>query len=147
VTLFLLLAGMAGIAFILASAGMMAEAGPAVAGELASRINLERQSNALEPVRVDEGLSGLALATSRDAMIPAPAFLTSTGGGYGTANVFIIPKVSWALLGNDARQQIFDTMENNDGTFRANILNSDFRNVGIGVSSDGYNYYIAVEWG
>ena len=42
---------------------------------------------------------------------------------------------------------MFDALENTDNTFRTNVLDGGFSRAGIGVTSDGYNYYIAVKWG
>ena len=96
---------------------------------------------------MDDTLNTLAEKKSLEMKLSpvTSSFQFTTQADSGT-NLFAIPKISWAISGYDARQQMFETLESTDKTFRANILNSNFRLVGIGVSSDGYNYYIATNW-
>ena len=97
---------------------------------------------------MDDRLANLALATSREVKVSSLTYSKGTEAGSGdTTNVFVIPKISWAISGYDAQQQMFDALENNDNTFRTNVLDGGFSTAGIGVTSDGYNYYIAVKWG
>lgn len=145
--LLLIIAGVAGTAYLVYSSGMLADDNPRIPQQLVSRINLERQANNLAPVQTDDGLSALALSTSREVKISSLTYSKGTGAGSGdTTNVFVIPKISWAISGYDAQLQMFDALGNNDNTFRENVLNGRFSHVGIGVTSDGYNYYIAMKW-
>ena len=41
---------------------------------------------------------------------------------------------------------LFDTWIAEDADFQRDILNSGYRNLGIGIASDGYNYYIVTQW-
>jgi uncharacterized protein YkwD len=148
ILLLLILAGVAGTAYLVYSSGLLADDNSRIPQELISRINLERQANNLAPVRQDDRLANLALGTSREVKVSSMTYSRGTEAGNGdTTNVFVIPKISWAISGYDAQQQMFDALENNDNSFRTNVLNSGFRNTGVGVTSDGYNYYIAVKWG
>lgn len=145
--LFLILAGVAGTAYLVYSSGFLADDNPRIPQEMITRINLERQANDLAPVRMDDSLANLALATSREVKVSSLAWSKGTEAGNGdTTNVFVIPKISWAISGYDAQQQMFDALENHDNTFRSNVLDGGFSTTGIGVTSDGYNYYIAVKW-
>jgi uncharacterized protein YkwD len=146
--LLVILAGVAGTAYLVYNSGILADDNPRIPGQLIDRINLERQANNLAPVQMDDRLDNLALATSREVKVSALTYTSGTeAGSSDTTNVFVIPKVSWAISGYDAQQQMFDALENEDPTFRGNVLDSRFSNAGVGVTSDGYNYYIAVKWG
>jgi uncharacterized protein YkwD len=141
----LLLAGICGAGYLAWSSVFLAGNTDGVAREIVSRINLEREANNIEPVRVDERLNGLALSDSREVVGSVPVY-SASAGSTSSVNLFVIPKISWILSGYDTRQQLLDMLENTDPAFRNNILDSDHRNIGIGVSSDGYHYYIAVRW-
>jgi uncharacterized protein YkwD len=148
ILLILILAGVAGTAYLVYSSGILADDNPHIPQQMITRINLERQANNLVPVQQDERLANLALGTSREVTISSLTYSKGTGASSGdTTNVFVIPKISWAISGYDAQQQMFDALENSDGTFRSNVLNGEYSRAGIGVTSDGYNYYIAVKWG
>ncbi len=137
---------MAGAAYLVYSSGILVDENPRIPLQMMARINLERQANDLAPVQMDDHLENLALATSREVKISQLTYSTADAAPGGSTNIFVIPKISWALSGYDAQQQMFDTFENNDNSFRSNVLNGNYRNVGFGVTSDGYNYYIALKW-
>jgi uncharacterized protein YkwD len=143
--LILLLAGVIGAVYLVCSSGILADENPRIPQHMITRINLERQANSLAPVRMDDYLANLALAKGREVKISSQTYLRDAAAG-NNENVFVIPKISWALSGYDEQQQMFDALENNDNSFRTNVLNGNFRNLGIGVTSDGYNYYIAMKW-
>jgi hypothetical protein len=145
--LLLILAGVAGAAYLVYSSGILADENPRIPRQMMTRINLERQADGLAPVRQDDRLDNLALAGSRDVKISSLTYSPATDAVAGDdTNVFVIPKISWAISGYDEEQQVFDTLGNTDTSFRSNVLNRNYRNVGIGVTGDGYNYYIAVKW-
>jgi len=145
--LVLLLAGVAGAAYLVCSSGILADEIPRIPQEMITRINLERQADNLASVQMDDQLENLALAKSRKVKISSLTYSTAPDATTGdNTNVFVIPKISWALSGYDEQQQMFDALENNDNSFRTNVLNGNYRNVGIGVTGDGYNYYIAMKW-
>jgi uncharacterized protein YkwD len=145
--LMMLLAGVVIAAYFIYSSGVLADENPRIPHQFVDRINLERQANNLPPVQMDSHLNELAGKKSLEMKLSqiSSTLQSNAQAGSGT-NLFAIPKISWAISGYDAREDMFDTLENTDNTFRENILNSNFRLVGIGVSSDGYNYYIATNW-
>ena len=143
--LILMLAAAAGVGYFVYSTGILADDNPRLQQDLLARINLERQANGLPVVQLNDAQTRAALATSRVAGVASLAPLPGTGSG-GATNLIAIPKFSWATAGADARQQILDTVENQDTGYRASILTGKFRTVGIGISGDMYNYYVAITW-
>jgi hypothetical protein len=146
VLLLLIVAAVVSGAYLVYSSGILADDNPRIPQQLIARINQERQANNLPAVQADDRLTNLALGTSRELRVSSLTYTTGTGASGDNTNVFVIPKVSWAISGYDAQQQMIDTLENEDRTFYDNIMNSQYRNIGIGVTGDGYNYYIAVKW-
>jgi uncharacterized protein YkwD len=146
VFLILLLAGAAAAVYVVYSSGILADDNPRVPQQLLTRINQERLADNLPAIGVSDYLSNQALATSREVKVSSLTYSTGTAASGDNTNVFVIPKVSWAISGYDAQQQLVYTLENEDSTFRDNIRNSQYRNIGIGVTGDGYNYYIAMKW-
>jgi uncharacterized protein YkwD len=141
----LLLAGMAGTAYVVYSSGIFASDNPNLASRLAGRINLERQAGNLPPVQADDSLSYAAYGKAREVKISPRNYASGTDTDPDmTTNIFIIPKVTWALSGNDFQQQVANLPEN--AAFRHNMLNPSYRTVGIGVTSDSYNYFIVTKW-
>jgi hypothetical protein len=69
------------------------------------------------------------------------AYSSGSSNTDGTS-VFIVPKLSWAVSRLDSRQSIADSFENTDANFLMNVLNPQYHAIGIGVTSDSYNYYI-----
>lgn len=147
ILLVLLLAGVAGTVYVVASSGILADDNPAIPSQVIGRINLERQAYGLAPVAADDRLMNLALSASREAKLSSFAYDGgTTKNAAGAASVFAIPKLSWAISGYDAQQQLFSTLMDSDPAFRASVLNGKLTAAGVGVTSDGYNYYIAVAW-
>jgi uncharacterized protein YkwD len=145
--LVIMVVGAALAAYFVYTSGILADDNPRIPQQFVDRINLERQANNLPPVHMDDGLNNLATKESQDVKFSQlTSMLQPTAKTGASTNFFVIPKISWAISGYDSQQQMFDTLENNDNTFRSNILNSNFKMVGIGVSGDGYNYYIATNW-
>jgi len=143
----LLTAGIAGVGYLVYSSGIFTTDNPQLAPHLAQRINLERQVNNLPPVQGDSSLSYLAYTKSQEVKISQLNYAkgASTNPDAST-NVIIIPKMTWALSGNDFQQQFSDSVENGDSAFLKNVLNPNYQKIGIGVSSDSYNYYIVTKW-
>jgi hypothetical protein len=143
----LLVAGVLGMAYLVYSSGILAEDNPRIVPQLAGRINLERQANNLPPVQVDSSLSALAYTKSQEVKISQLNYAQGTNTNLdGATNIIIIPKITWALSGNDFQQQMIDSLENKDSAFQKNVLNPKYRKIGIGVTSDNYNYYIVTRW-
>ncbi|MFA6333278.1 MAG: CAP domain-containing protein [Methanoregula sp.] len=149
IALILLIAGTAGMVGLIAGSGIATDNNSRISDQLIARINLERLANNLEPVTVDAGLADRALAASTAALISSPVSSSGTDlpATSPSTNLFVIPADSWPVAGPEARQQIFDTLENNVNAFRNNILSGQYTKAGIGVTSDGNNQYIAVTWG
>ena len=145
--LVLLIAGVAGMAYLVSSSGILADGSSRIPEQMISRINLERQADNLAPVQLDDALAGRALATSREMKMSSLAN-APVGDSLAddTTNMFVIPKISWAISGYDTQQQLFDALGNEDPSFGASVLNSGYTDAGIGVTSDNYNYYIVVKW-
>lgn len=145
--LVMLLAGAAVAAYFVYTSGILADENPRIPQQFVDRINLERQANNLPPVHIDDSLNNLAVKMSREMKSsPLTNGLQPAAQSGPNTNLFVIPKISWAISGYDTQQQMVDTLENSDNTFRSNLLNSNFKNVGVGVSGDGYNYYIVTTW-
>jgi uncharacterized protein YkwD len=145
--LVILLAGAAMAAYFVYTSGILADENPRIPQQFVDRINLERQANNLPAVHMDPALNDLAAKKSREVSLSPMTNAMRAGAQNGAdSNLAVIPKISWAISGYDAQQQMFETLENNDNSFRANLLNRNFRLVGLGVSSDGYNYYIVTSW-
>jgi hypothetical protein len=143
----LLVAGVLGMAYLVYSSGILAEDNPRIVPQLAGRINLERQANNLPPVHIDSTLSNFAHTKSQEVKISQLSYAQGSNPNLdGATNVIIIPKITWALSGNDFQQQMIDNEENKDSAFRKNVLNPKYSSIGIGVTSDNYNYYIVTKW-
>lgn len=147
VILLLLIAGMTGMAYLVYASGILAENNPAIAPQLAGRINLERQANDLPPVRIDSGLSNLAYKKSQEVKISQLNYAKGVNPNLDAlTNVMIIPKITWAVSSDNLRQQMLESQADKESTFSSNVLNPDLRTLGIGVTSDSYNYYIVTKW-
>lgn len=147
VFIIILIAGIAGVGYLIHSSGILDPENPYLAPRLAERINLERQANDLPPVRGDASLSYLAYTKSQEVKISQLNYAQGTNANPdASTNVIIIPKLTWALSDKNFQLQAGDSMENKDTSFRKNILNPKYQIIGIGVSSDNYNYYIVTKW-
>jgi len=135
------LVGVAGLAYVAWTSGIFADANPEIPRQLLERVNLERQTNNLGSFQNSEALAGAALAKSQDVRISPLAYSSGTAGTDGT-QIFVVSKISWAMSRFDPSQGLLDTFENTDNSFRDNVLNPSYHSMGIGVTSDAYNYYI-----
>jgi uncharacterized protein YkwD len=143
----LLVAGILGVAYLVYSSGILAENNPRIAPQLAERINLERQAHNLAPVNADSSLSYQAYTKSQEVRISQLNYGQGANSNLeANTNVIVIPKLTWALSTSDFNQQVGGSLEKTDSAFRENVLNPTYRTIGIGVSSDSYNYYIVTKW-
>jgi uncharacterized protein YkwD len=143
----LLVAGTFGMAYLIYSSGILAEENPLIIPQLTGQINLERHAKNLPPVQVDSGLSSLAYTKSQEVKISQLNYAKGVNANLdATTNVLIVPKITWALSGNYVQQALADSLQNKDSAFSENVLNPKYRSIGIGVTSDGYNYYIVTKW-
>jgi hypothetical protein len=136
-----LLISVAGVAYLAYTSGIFADANPEIPRQLITRINLERQTNDLQPLELSASLAGASLKKSQDVRI-SPMAYSSGSTNTDETSVFIVPKLSWAVSRLDSRQSIADIFENTDANFRMNVLDQQYHAIGIGVTSDSYNYYI-----
>ena len=142
-----LLAGMAGMAYVVYTSGIFADDNPRIAPKLLGSINLERHANNLQPVQVDSSLANLAYTKSKEVKISQMNYAQGANPNPDdSTDVLVIPKISWALSSNDFQQQMAGSAENENSALRKNVLNPKYRTIGIGVTSDSYNYYIVTKW-
>jgi hypothetical protein len=136
-----LLISMTGIVYLAYTSGIFADANPEIPRQMITRINLERQASDFQPFELSASLTSAALKKSQDVRISPMVYQSGSSNTDGTS-VFIVPKISWAISRLDSRQSIVDSFENADAGFRTNVLNQQYHAIGIGVTSDSYNYYI-----
>jgi uncharacterized protein YkwD len=141
VFLLALLISVTGIAYLAYTSGIFSDANPEIPLQMMTRINLERQSNNLQPLELSTSLTSAALKKSQDVRTTPLAYQSGAKNTDGT-NIFVVSKISWAISRFDSRQTIVDSFENTDTGFRTAVLNPGYHAIGIGVTSDSYNYYI-----
>jgi hypothetical protein len=145
--LLFLVVGSAGVAYAAWSSGVFAESNPKIAPLLATRINQERHAANIAPVQLDPSLSSLAYTKSQEVKISSLNYAQGVNPNPDpSTSVLIVPKISWALSNNDFQQVVTDSTDPANAAFRLKLLNPEFRAVGIGVTSDSYNYYIVTKW-
>lgn len=143
----ILFAAVVGLAYIAVNSGILADENPAISQQLITRINSERLSHNLPPLSTDASLAELAGRISLDTRVSPIAFHSPTGQKAGeNTDVLIYPKISWAVSSINLEPSLFDSWRAEDPDFQRDILNSGYKNVGIGISSDSYNYYIVTKW-
>jgi uncharacterized protein YkwD len=141
VFLLALLIAVSGTAYLAYTSGIFADANPEIPRQMITRINLERSASDLPPFELSASLTSASLKKSQDVRISPMAYPSGSSNTDGTS-VFIVPKLSWAISRFDSWQSIVDSFENTDPGFRTNVLNPQYHAIGIGVTSDSYNYYI-----
>jgi hypothetical protein len=139
--LLVVLIAVTGTAYLAYTSGIFTDASPEIPPQMMTRINLERQSNDLQPLDLSASLTSAALKKSQDVRATPMAYPSGSSDTDGTS-VFIVPKLSWAVSRFDSRQTIVDSFENTNAGFHTNVLNPQYHTIGIGVTSDSYNYYI-----
>lgn len=145
--LVLILGAGVGIVYYTASSGLLADDNPQISGQIIARINSQRLADNLPPVQLSQGLTDDAIKTSRDVRISPVVYRSrAPSNGAEGENIFVIPKISWAISAYDSQQQLFTTLENDNPVFSENIKNPDHGSVGIGVSGDSFNYYVVTSW-
>jgi len=145
--LVLILGAGIGIGYYAVSSGFLAEDNPHISEQIIARINYERVADNLPPVHLSQSLTDDAIKTSRDVRISPVVYRSRTSStGVEGENIFVIPKISWAISGYDSQQQLFRTLEMDNPAFSENIKNPDYGSVGIGASGDSFNYYVVTSW-
>ena len=142
-----LLAALAGIACFAVSSGILADENPAIPQHLVTRINSERLAHNLPPVQNDASLASQAERRSGDLRVSQRAYTSQSGTqSADNTDAFVYPKIAWAVSSISLEPPLFDSWIADDPTFQQDILNKGYKNIGIGISSDGYNYYIVTKW-
>jgi hypothetical protein len=143
----LIIAAVAGMAYHAYSSGILADENPRIPVQVLDRINLERQANNLDPVRPSDSLTYDATRISREVRTSPLIYRSGDNpASPGRTNIFVLPKISWAVPGYDSLQQVFIIPESGESAFLENIRDPSHHSVGIGVSGDSYNYYLVTTW-
>ena len=147
ILLIVLFAALTGLAYIGVSSGILETENPAIPRNLILRINSERLAYNLPPVEIDRSLTDQAERRSQEIRDSPMAYTPLSGQNPGEiTDVFRYPKLSWAASSINLEPPLFDTWIAEDADFQRDILNNGYRNIGIGIASDGYNYYIVTKW-
>jgi uncharacterized protein YkwD len=148
VLVLVLFAALAGLAYIAVNSGILADENPTIPQHLITRINSERLSHNLPPVKTDDAsLANQAERMSQESRVSPMAFTSPSGQKSGEiTDVLIYPKISWAVSSINLEPPLFDAWIAEDPNFQRDLLNRGYKNVGICISSDSYNYYIVTKW-
>lgn len=147
VLLIVLIAVLAGLAYFAVSSGILAEENPAIPQHLITQINNKRLANNLPPVQNDDNLANLAERRSQEIRVSQMAYNAQSGTKSGErTDTFIYPKIAWAVSSISLEPPLFNTWITEDPNFKSDLLNKGYKNIGMGISSDGYNYYIVTIW-
>jgi hypothetical protein len=143
----IIIAAVAGIAYHAYSSGILADENPRIPGQVLDRINVERQANKLNPIQLSDSLTYDATRISREVRTSPLVYPSGNNrASAGRTNIFVLPKISWAVPGYDYLQQVFVVPDGDDSAFLENIRDPSHRSIGIGVSGDSYNYYLVTTW-
>jgi uncharacterized protein YkwD len=142
-----LLAALAVIAYFAMTSGILSDENPAIPQHLLIRINSERLLHNLPPVQADSNLAQQAERKSQEIRISQMAYNSPSGlqSDHNT-NGIVYPKISWAVANINLEPPLFDIWIAGDAGFQSDIVNKEYTKIGIGSSSDGYNYYIVTKW-
>jgi hypothetical protein len=143
----IIIAAVAGIAYHAYSSGILADENPRIPGQVLDRINLERQANKLDPVQLSDSLTYDATRISREVRTSPLLYQSGDNPSRSrSTNIFVLPKISWAVPGYDTLQRVFTAPEGDDRGFLENVRDPSHNSVGIGVSGDSRNYYLVTTW-
>ena len=96
---------------------------------------------------MEDSLTNQAKAKSVQMKLAPLAYRTGPSAKSGAAeDINTLPKMSRALSILTIEAEPFDSWMNSNGQFKGDVMNPDFTSLGIGVESDGYNYYIVTLW-
>ncbi len=142
-----LLAALAALAYFAMTSGILADENPAIPQHLITRINAERLAHNLPPVRTDDNLAQQAERKSQEIRISQMAYNSPSGlqSDHHTDGI-VYPKISWAVANINLEPPLFDAWIAGDAGFQSDMVNKEYKKIGIGISSDGYNYYIVTKW-
>ena len=133
--------------YLVFSSGVLSENGPEISGQMMNRINTERAAAHLPQVKWDAGLSNQAGSRSTQMKVAPRAFSSSSPAESPDAeDTYMYPKLSYVLSAFSLEAPVYEKWNTEDSRFHKNLMNPDFRNIGIGIDSDGYNYYMVALW-
>jgi hypothetical protein len=119
VFLAIIVAATFGIVYYAYASGLLAEDNPQIPRQMITRINIEREANNLPPVQLSQDHTNDAIKVSRVARISPRGYLSDPGSTNAEdSDIFVIPKTTWAISGDDSQQQLFTSFENDDSLFR-----------------------------
>ncbi len=147
ILIILLVAAAVAVGWYIVTSGILADENPEISRHLITRINNERLAHNLPPVQESSTLAHQALLISQEIRVSPTAYnsWSNTPSEPGT-DYYIYPKLSWALSGISLEPMLFDAWQTTDTGFTTSILDKDTREVGIGITSEGYNYVVVTRW-
>ena len=132
--------------YVVVSSGILSDDHSAISNQLLTRINDQRHAGNLPALANDPALANQAMQDSVQLKLSPMAYNAAAGTKPASAaNVYVLPKMSLALTTLSLEPQLFDAWSA-DAQFRNNVMNPQFQKAGIGIESDGYNYYIVTLW-
>jgi len=146
ITLVLFLAGIIAGGYFLMNSGALADTTSAIPGQVLSHINSERKAANLPAVTWNQDQANRAVEQSSQVRVSPLAQASHTTENSLTEDAYTYPRVSQALSAFSIQQPLFDSWSADQNAFRGDVLNPNFKTVGIGADSDGYNYYIVAVW-
>ena len=146
ITVVVVLIGLIAIGYLLANSGIFTDNSGAITGQIMTKINAERNAANLPPLIWDTNLANRALTQSSQMRVSPLAQASHTTDGSLSEDAFVYSRVSLALSTFSLEQPLFDSWDSTRDAFHKDALNPDFKNVGLGIDSDGYNYYVVAVW-
>jgi len=128
------------------SSGVLADDTAGVSQHVFSKINEARAAGNLPLVHETDNLVNQAKVNSARMRVAPLAYSPDPSVKSGSGDAFILPKLSQLLSSFHIDQDPITTWINSDDQFHNDVMNPNFTGVGIGVESDGYNYYIVTQW-
>jgi uncharacterized protein YkwD len=128
------------------SSGVLADDTAGVSQHVLSKINEAREAGNLPLVHESDNLVNQAKANSARMRVAPLAYRADPTAKSGSSDAYIIPKLSQILSSLHIDQDPVNAWLDSDEQFQNDVMNPDFASVGIGVESDGYNYYIVTQW-
>ena len=142
--LVLLLAAVATYAIV--TSGVFSDDNSPMIQELLNRINGQRQVAGLPPVHWDESLAKTAgqdsLQLRETPLAYNPAMNAKTEG---VADAFTLPKTSQVLSALYIEPPLFDQWSASK-QFAGHVMDKSLTSIGVGIETDGYNYYTVAVW-
>ena len=128
------------------TSGSLADDTAGMSQHVLSKINEVRAAGNLPAVHESDNLVNQAKANSARMRVAPLAYNADPTVKSGSSDVYIIPKLSQILSSLHIDQDPVNSWLGSDEQFQNDVMNPDLSSVGIGVESDGYNYYIVTRW-